>query len=88
MRSTGVYVYDMPQYNQYFSNNCQIICKATIPPSLGNKYIFGKIEPGTDQDWEYDKFAYKTIIVPKKSQLSYSKQWSKYKPYMQYISIL
>jgi hypothetical protein len=88
MRSTGIYVYDMPHYNQYFSNNCQIICKATIPPSLGNKYIFGKIEPGTDQYWEYDKFAYKTIIVPKKSQLSYSKQWSKYKPYMQYISIL
>lgn len=87
MRSAGIYIYDQLQYTQNFSNNCYIFCKASKPPKLGNKYVFGKIEPGTDQDWEYDKFAYKNIVVPKQSVNIYKKEWSKYKPYIQFTSM-
>lgn len=87
MRAKGEYYYDIALYIPY-SEKCQIICNPTIPPTLGDEYVFGSISPGTDQDWPEDHFIYQSIKVPKNSLFIYKVKWNKYSNYLQLNSSL
>ena len=55
------------------------------PPVIG-KGVFRSIAPGTDEDWEMDKFYYNGVYVPNESVALYKKEWKGYSDYIQCIS--
>lgn len=84
MRSEGQYDYE---YGTLYKvdKNCNVICMSKKPPVIG-KGVFKSIAPGTDEDWEMNRFYYNGVYVPNESVTLYKKEWKDYSDYIQCIS--